>query len=342
MKQSEGLRPIHYLLFSLALFLCILLCICVGSVNIPLKEVFSVLGGMLFGGGTENSTFQSVLIWVRIPRVLCVALAGAALSLCGASMQGLLRNPLADGSTLGVSSAAGLGAALAIALGIQFPFLQVGGIMIFAILFAFGALLLILTLAYRLDSSLSTDTIILLGIILSMFCSSLINLVITFAQEKVQSIVFWTMGSLSDSNYTNTMILFSVLTVCGGLLLHYSTELNAFAIGEENARHVGVPVQRVKLMILILCSILIGICVSVGGTIGFVGLIIPHITRMLTGPNHRRLLPASLFCGAVFLMLADLLARWLLRPRELPIGVVTSMVGAIVFVFVFYKTRKAR
>ena len=133
----------------------------------------------------------------------------------------------------------------------------------------------------------------------------------------------------------------AALLTCGGWILSRCRELNAFAVGEENARHVGVSVQRVKLEIMIAVSVLIGACVAIGGTIGFVGLVTPHMTRMLTGPNHKRLLPASLFLGAVFLLLADLIARTLLSPIELPIGVVTSLIGSLVFVVIFYRSRKA-
>ena len=255
-------------------------------------------------------------------------------------MQGLLKNPLADGSTLGVSSGASLGAVLAIAFGVTIPGLPFSGTMLMAILFAFLSLLVILGLAYKLDYSLSTNTIILIGVIYSMFMSSLMSIVITFASDKIQSITFWTMGSLQNSSYKNAAILLAAFLLCGGVLFFHARELNAFAVGEDNARHVGVDVRRTKLTVLIMVSILIGICVSVGGTISFVGLVTPHMVRMIVGPNHRRLLPASAFGGAVFLLLADLAARILLNPRELPIGVVTSLVGAVVFVFIFYQTRK--
>ena len=148
------------------------------------------------------------------------------------------------------------------------------------------------------------------------------------------------MGSLQNSSYKNAAILLAVFLLCGGVLFFHARELNAFAVGEDNARHVGVDVRRTKLTVLIMVSILIGVCVSVGGTISFVGLVTPHMVRMIVGPNHSRLLPASAFGGAVFLLLADLAARILLNPRELPIGVVTSLVGAVVFVFIFYQTRK--
>jgi len=175
-----------------------------------------------------------------------------------------------------------------------------------------------------------------------MFASSLISLIISFADEHIKSITFWTMGSLSGTNFSHTRILAAAVLLCGGVILRYSRELNAFAIGEDNARHIGVNVRKVKLIILITVSVLIGVCVSISGTIGFVGLVVPHMTRMITGPNHKRLLPASMFSGAIFLLLADLAARIILSPIELSIGVVTSLVGAMAFIIIFYRTRKAR
>ena len=319
-----------------------LLCICVGSVSIPLSDTVTALWNSLWGLEIPAGISKNIILNVRLPRVLNVALVGAALSLSGAAMQGLLRNPLADGSTLGVSSGASLGAVLALALGITIPGTSYGGTMLMAMLFAFLSLAAILGLAYALDRSLSTNSIILIGVIFSMFASSVINLVISFAEEHIKSITFWTMGSLSGTNFSHTRILFGALLLCGGVILRYGRELNAFAIGEDNARHIGVHVKRVKLIILITVSVLIGVCVSVSGCISFVGLVMPHMTRMITGPNHKRLLPASMFSGAIFLLLADLAARTLLRPIELSIGVVTSLVGAVAFVAIFYRTRKGR
>ena len=282
--KRETFSPCHYLLLSLVIFLTVVVCVCLGSVNVPFGITIRIIVGSITGSMPEGTgTWQSIILTVRLPRVLCVAITGAALSVCGGAMQGLLKNPLADGSTLGVSSGAALGAAVAIAFEITLPTLPFSGAMVMAMLFAFLSLVLILTLAYRLDNSLSTNTIILIGIVYSMFVSSILSLVLTFASDKVKNITFWTMGSL--------------------------------------------------------VSCLIGVCVSVGGSIGFVGLVTPHIVRMITGPNHKKLLPASMFAGAVFLMLADLTARMLLRPLELPIGVVTSFVGAILFVYIFYRTR---
>jgi len=175
-----------------------------------------------------------------------------------------------------------------------------------------------------------------------MFVSSILSLVITFASDHVKNITFWTMGSLLGASYQNALALLFALFVCGTAVLLCARELNAFAIGEDNARQIGVPVRRVRFVLLVAVSALIGVCVSIGGSIGFVGLVTPHMVRMIVGPNHQRLLPASLFGGAVFLMLADLAARVILSPLELPIGVVTSFVGAILFVLIFYRARRVR
>lgn len=321
------------------LLMTMLLCVCAGSVPLSPGETLQILWRGLTGTEAGGSG-EAIILRVRLPRVLCVALTGASLSLCGAAMQGLLRNPLADGSTLGVSSGASLGAVLAIVLGMQFPGLPFAGTMVMAMLFAFGSLALILTLAYALDRSLATGTIILIGVVFSMFVSSLMNLLITFAGEKIKSITFWTLGSLSGSTYVNALTLLLALTVCGGVLLALGGALNAFALGEEQAQHLGVSVRRVKLTVMAAVSVLLGVCVSIGGTIGFVGLVIPHMVRLVLGPNHRRLLPASMLAGAVFLLLADLVGRTLLSPIELPIGVVTSLVGAVAFLVIFYRSRK--
>lgn len=340
--DSQIFRVSEYVLFLLITFATALLCICIGSVNIPVKDTISAIWDTLTGQPVQAGISQSVIVFVRLPRVLCVALVGASLSLCGGAMQGLLRNPLADGSTLGVSSGASVGAVIAIAFGISIPGFSLAGTMVMAMMFAFLSLVIILSLSYKLDCSLSTNTIILIGIVFNMFSNSIISLVITFAGDKVKNIVFWTMGSLADSNFTDVLTILGALVLFGVVILRYARELNAFAVGEDNARNVGVNVKKVKLIVMISVSALIGVCVSIGGVIGFVGLIIPHMTRMIVGPNHKRLLPATLFSGAIFLMLADLIARIILKPLELHVGVVTSFIGSFVFVYIFYTTRKGK
>ena len=340
-SKSDRLSPGALALLVLVLAGAMLLCICVGSVSISPADTLRVLLCALLRRPMPEGVSANIILNVRLPRVVNVALVGAALSLCGAAMQGLLRNPLADGSTLGVSSGASLGAVLALALDVTLPGTAFGGTMLLAMIFAFLSLMLILALAYALDRSLATNSIILIGVIFSMFASSVMSLIISFSGDKLRSITFWTMGSLSGTGFAHARVLAAALLVCGAVVLAHARELNAMAIGEDDARHVGVNVRRVKLTLMIAVSVLIGVCVSVGGTIGFVGLVVPHMARMLVGPNHGRLLPASMLAGAVFLLLCDLAARTLLRPVELSIGVVTSLVGAVAFVAIFYRTRRA-
>jgi len=341
-KRHQTCFGLGWYLLAIALTaLVMLLCVCAGSVSLPIGESADVLLRLITGRAQDSAGMAAkIILPVRLPRVLCVALVGALLSLCGACMQGLLRNPLADGSTLGVNSGASLGAVIAIASGFTLPGFPFAGTMVLAILFAFGSLVFVMALVYSLDQSLSTNTIILLGVIFSMFASSISNFIITFAGEKVKTITFWTLGSLQGSSYQNALVLAVTLVLCCAALLTHTRELNAFAISEDNARSIGVDVRRVKLLVLIVVSAAIGVCVSISGNIGFVGLVTPHMLRRIVGPNHRRLLPACVFGGAIFLMFADLTARVALRPRELPIGVITSFVGSIVFVFIYCRSRR--
>ena len=278
--RPEGFTLPLYLIFSAVTIFTLLVCVSLGSVDIPLRETASMLWNAICGRGTGDGMNATILFSVRLPRVLCVALTGAALSVCGAAMQGLLKNPLADGSTLGVSSGASLGAVISIAFGVTIPGIPLAGTMSMAMLFAFLSLVVILTLSYRLDGTLSTGTIILIGVIFSMFVSSVLSLIITFVPEKVQSITFWTMGSLAGKSYLHVLVLLGAFIVFGGVLFGCARELNAFAIGEDNARHIGVNVRRVKLTVMIAVSALIGVCVSIGGTIGFVGLVTPHMVAL--------------------------------------------------------------
>ena len=337
--QKEGFHPLYYLLFAVVTLLTLTLSVCVGSVALPPLETLSIIGKAILGISQEG-TRAAIILAVRLPRVLCVALSGAALALCGGVMQGLLRNPLADGSTLGVSAGASLGAIASIALGISIPLLQQLGTITMAMVGAMLSLAVILALSYRLDRSFASHTIILIGIVYSMFVSGILSLLIAFSGEKLRTVTYWTMGSLQGATYQNALALLLALAVFGGVMLFHARELNAFALGEANARSVGVNVRRVRLSMLICASALIGVCVSIGGTIAFVGLVTPHILRLITGPNHKKLLPATLFGGAVFLMLADLVARTLLSPIELPIGVVTSLIGAVVFTVILLRGRK--
>ena len=304
------------------------LCLCLGSVPIAFKDTLDVLRSALTGAAREDY-IGVILLRRRLPRVLCAGLIGASLSLSGAVMQGLLRNSLADGSTLGVSSGASLGAAVAIVTGFGVTMGELTGTTLMAILFAGVSLAGVLGLAYALDRSLSTQTIILLGVVYGMLVSALLTLLITFSGEKLRTITFWTMGSLASVNWANVGLLLGAFLLFGAVLLPHAPALDLFALGESRAVHLGVSVRRTKVVCMAAVCALCGVCVSVGGGIGFVGLVTPHMARLVVGPSHKRLLPACIVGGANFLMLCDLAARTLFSPRELPIGVITSIIGAV-------------
>jgi iron complex transport system permease protein len=339
MDIKEGLSLKKHIILIFAVLISLFICISLGSVPIPFKDTVGILCDLLLGK-KPSGMYADILIHVRLPRVLSVMPVGAALSLAGAAMQGIIRNPLADGSTLGTSSGAALGAVIALSLGVwllSFPF---AGTVVFAIFFSFISLIIVMSLSYAVDKLLSNNTIILMGVIFSMFTSSFISLIMAFSGERLRSITFWTMGSLAGSNYNNVLLLLITLIIAGSALMLSARELNVFSLGEDEAMHIGVDVKKTKVIILVSVSFLIGVSVSVGGSIGFVGLIVPHACRLLFGGNHFKLLPSCVYVGAIFLLFMDLIARTLVSPVELPIGVVTSFIGAISFVIIYYRRRK--
>ena len=329
----------------LLFFVVFFFSISVGSVGFSFTDTVRVLAGRLLGIGDMGDipdNVVTIIINVRLPRVILSALVGAALSMSGAAMQGLLNNPLADGSTLGITSGGALGAVISIAAGFNMPFFPNGGLVFMSILFSFLSLLLILTLTYKIDYNLSNQTIILTGVIFSMLASSITSLIVSLSGNNLKQVVFWTMGSFSGRGWSYVALMMPFFLIGAIPILFLSRELDAFSLGEEQAEYIGVNTKRIKLLILILVSILVGVSVAVSGTIGFVGLVIPHMTRFITGPNHKKLLPASALFGAGFLMATDLLSRTILSPAELPIGVVTSLIGALLFIYIFYSRTRAK
>lgn len=344
--QPGRLRHIGLVNFALAaaVVLLFILSLTIGSVGVPLGGTMKVLLHGILGRPEMDGTlvtYASIINGIRLPRVITAALVGAALAVSGTAMQGLLKNPLADGSILGISSGGSLGAVLCIAFGTVLPKGLAGvGIPVFSMLFSFLSLLAVLALAWRIDRGFSTNTIILIGVVFSMFAGSLTSLVIAFSGNKLDSLVFWLMGSLSNSKYSNILWLLPVCLAGIFFLQARAQELNAFALGEEQAGYLGVNTKSVKLQVMITVAVLIGASVSVSGIIGFVGLIPPHIMRLFVGSNHKKLLPATAMFGSAFLMLADLISRTAVRPLEIPIGVVTALAGSLIFFYLFHAMRR--
>lgn len=321
----------------------ILFGIFVSSVKFPIPTILHVISEKTFGLGWLADVPKNVelIIWnIRVPRVLLAFLVGASLSLAGAAFQGLLRNPLADPYTIGVSSGSALGAVTV--LFFQYTIWGLGGytLPVVAILSGFLTLFVVFGLVRLSSRSLAIETIILAGIIVGAFVGALTSLMIALGdRDSMAQIIYWLYGSVAMRGWSHVQLILPFLVVGAIILLAHYRELNALALGEEAADHIGVDVKRGKLFILIGASLLTGSAVAVSGSIGFVGLVIPHLVRLMTGPNHRNVLPMSMLLGGAFLVLADLLARTIIAPKELPIGVITALVGAPVFAFLLIRNR---
>jgi len=303
-----------------------------GAVSLSLSNVVRGLMDTL-GGETAN---QNALIvgQIRLPRVLLAAVMGATLAICGAAMQGLFRNPLADPSLIGVTAGASLGAALVIVTGGGMLQGYTGLTLMSAGAFAGGVIAVIFV--YRLATSpngTSVATMLLAGIAITALSGAIGSLLEFFADnDMLRRISLWKMGGLDGANYPRLLLAAVVSAVVLVALPRYARALNALLLGESEARHLGIQVDRIKVALITWVAIGVGTSVALVGTIAFVGLVVPHMVRMLAGPDHRYLMPASALAGALLLVVADALARVLVAPTELPVGVITSIVGVPFFI----------
>ncbi|PLR81134.1 MULTISPECIES: FecCD family ABC transporter permease [Bacillus] len=341
----ENNRTAAYVLSGLFLFFAILMGISVGTVLVPVTEIFQIIAAKVFQvpiGGTIEPMYTNIVMNIRLPRVILAGLVGASLAIAGAAFQGLLRNPLADPYTLGVSSGASVGAVVVLFFQITLPFAGMFTLPVFSILASFATIFAVLFFARKIDRSMRVETIILTGIIFSSFLGALISLMIALTGEELRQIIGWLLGSVSMRGWDYIIIFLPFFIVGVLLLMMNAKELNAMSFGEERAQHLGVNVQRRKHIVLVAGSILTGAAVSVSGTIGFVGLVVPHLIRLLWGPDHKHLLPLSMITGSGFLILADLVSRTIISPTELPIGVITALIGAPVFAAILLRRRRER
>ncbi|MDC3424477.1 iron ABC transporter permease [Aquibacillus sp. 3ASR75-11] len=315
------------LLFSFTLSLSI------GSSMIPITEVWSVL----LGKGDEVST--AIVINVRLPRIILAILVGSALAVAGAGFQGVLRNPLADPYILGVSSGASFGAAFVILFGLQSALFGMYSIPIVAFLTGVLTLLLVIKIAMT-SGQMKKETLILSGVVVQAFLGSFISLMVSMSGKAINEIVFWMMGSLTMRGWEYPKIMAPYLFIGIVILLSQGRALNLFTLGERQALHLGVNVERTKMVVLVTSTLLTASAVSVSGVIGFVGLVVPHLIRMVVGPDYRLIIPLSVFGGSIYVLWADTIARMALMPKEIPLGVVTSLLGAPFFAYLLKKGKK--
>jgi iron complex transport system permease protein len=339
--KKSNIRKIGIIPIMLLLLLLVLVAgTAIGAVYVPFFDTFKIILKNL--GLPGNATFpegqESIIYLIRFPRVLVAALAGTALAASGAVMQGMFRNPMADPGLLGISSGAGLGAVLAIKLGLTAVSIFV--MPAFAFIGAFIAIFMVYVLSYR-KGKVPVLTLILSGIAISTFLGAITNIVLTLSYDyQVKEFLFWSTGGLDGRRWEHVQLVVFPTIISVALMLVYSRDLNVLLMGEEEAKSVGLNAGRTRTVLLILISIATAGAVSVSGAISFVGLIVPHIMRLLVGPDNKILLPASAIGGAIFLTVCDLISRVVVIPNELGVGIITALIGAPYFLYLLLKSKK--
>jgi iron complex transport system permease protein len=336
-------RGLVFAVLGLGLGVAGLWAVALGSVSLPLDEVARILAHAVPGLGAAVTpdwpgSHEAIILSLRLPRVLLAATVGAALAVAGGAFQGLFRNPMADPYVIGVSSGAALGAALAFAAHPSVTLLGLGGVPLAAFAGAIATAFVVYKLS-RVGRSVPIGNLLLSGVAVGALLSAMVSLVVVLGRKHLDEIVYWLMGSLAGRGWTHLGVALPYLALGGVTLLLLGRDLNALLLGEEEAAHLGIPVERTKKVILAAGSLLTAAAVATCGVVGFVGLIVPHIVRLLVGPDNRVLLPVSALAGSLLLIVADLVARVAVRPGELPVGVVTAIIGGPFFLYLLRRSR---
>lgn len=326
MAKPLRLTPLNFtlllMLFSAITFTVALISLSIGSVEIAFEEMFLILSG-----SSTNEQLSDILLKIRLPRILLAAAVGGGLSVAGAVFQAILVNPLAEPYILGVSSGGTFGAILAMILGLSFIGIQ---------FLSFAGALVVIFLVFSLSKRfgiLEPNVMLLTGVMVGAFFSAAILLLISTMDNSIRSAVNWLIGNLSIADPDSAAYIFPVSVILALFLSLFSNKLNIISLGDEQAYHLGVNPARYKTFFYLLSSLLVGAVVSVSGIIGFVGLLVPHSCRLILGADNRIIVPASFFAGGSFLMISDTFARTVISPSELPVGAVTALLGAPLFVF---------
>lgn len=345
-KPSKGLGKILTVgaVGILLLLISVAGSLAVGSVHMPIGEIVRILLHHIPGVGawfpaTWDDASAQIMIKVRLPRVMLALFVGASLGTAGTAFQGVLRNPLADPYTLGVSSGASVGAALLVTFHLQFVLLGQWSIPVVAFVTAVTSLWITLLMA-RHQGKMAIETLILSGVVVNAFLGALVSFMIAMSKETVNSILYWTMGSLALRGWSFVSIIAPFFLSAFLVLCMYARSLNLLSLGERQAAHLGLHVERTKWIVLLIATLTTAAAVSVSGVIGFVGLVVPHMLRLMMGPDHRLLIPMSAIGGAIYVMWADTIARSVLAPTEIPLGVVTAFVGAPFFAYLLIRSKK--
>jgi len=334
--------------FVIGVFLLIIVIIAAanfGVADISFKQTaiivlskIPILNNFVFTDGIK-STSVIILLNLRLPRILLACLVGAALSVVGTSFQGIFKNPMADPFVLGVSSGAALGATITMAFLKEIHFFGMSMVAFTAFIGAIITTFLVYNIA-RVGTKVPVATLLLAGIAINYLLSSIISLMMTFNNNDIEKIVMWTMGSFSTAGWNEVILLFIIVVPSILFISTFSRDLNIMLLGEDSARSLGIDVNGFKKHIFVISTLMVAAVVSVSGIIGFVGLIVPHAIRMIFGSDNRVVIPFSALGGAIFLIICDTLARVIVPPSEIPVGIITSIFGVPFFIYLLYRTKK--
>lgn len=326
-----------FLIFGLIFM--ILISLFYGAIEVPFDDIFKILANKIFNADyiLSKKSYESIVFYVRFPRVLAGILVGGALGISGATIQSMLKNPIADSGIIGISSGASLGAIIAIATGFSTKYIF--GMPSLAIIFA----LFISYIIYRVSSvGGKTNSIILVlaGIAISSFIGAISAFILTSLMDsQIKEYLFWSIGNLSGLRWEHFLFAVFPILILSIILVTYGKELNIMLLGDEEAKSVGVDIAKTRKRILCIIAFLTSISVCIAGNIGFVGLIVPHILRKIIGSDNRKLLKSSFIAGAFFLILSDFVSRTILAPKEISVGIITCLIGAPYFIFLILKLR---
>lgn len=333
-----------YLILSAALAVLIVAATSVGAADISVRDSLHVLLSRipfidrLSDVSSIRPTDATIVLLIRLPRVLLSGLVGCGLAVSGAVLQGVLRNPLADPQVLGISSGAAFGAAVAISFGLSFSLFGIGGIAAFALAGALLTMLVVWRISFQ-GGKTSVVGILLAGISVSSLLTAAITLIMVMRRDQLEKVYLWMLGSFSSASYLKVGFLFVVIVVVLVLIAPSAFSLDILATGDDSAESLGIEARKLRRRMIVLSSLAVAACVSVSGIIGFVGLIVPHIIRLAAGSRNRKLIPLSCIAGAVFMILCDTLARTLAAPTEIPVGAITAIIGAPFFLFLLWRSR---
>lgn len=338
--KTEKYKKTVFMLLLLILLVTIVIAGSLGSARISFSEVIKILISPSPSVDDGIKDTSRLIIWkIRLPRIILTVIAGMGLGVSGAVFQGIFRNPMANPYILGISSGAAFGVTLGMIMGLQITFLGIGAIPISAFIGAISASVIVYLIS---GGGRDILPLLLSGIAMGFFLSAMMSLLMYFNRSQLENIVYWTMGSFNASNWEKVAITAPVVMSGSIFIIIFARDLNLMVLGEDSANSMGISVKKSRLLFLIISTLITASAVAVSGIIGFVGLIVPHAMRIITGPDHRTLIPYSMLGGAILLLISDTLARTIIAPTEIPVGIVTSLLGAPFFLFLLNRMRNTK